>query len=119
MTVGERIREKREALGMSQTALADKISVSKQTLYKYEKGIITNIPSNVIEAIADTLGTTPDKLMGWKKPGNEEMELLATVAGNPQLLDCLKKMISMSSDQQNKVYGYIDAIYSENEEVGD
>lgn len=119
MTVGERIREKREALGISQTALADKVSVSKQTLYKYEKGIITNIPSNVIEDIADVLGTTPDKLMGWKKPGNAEMELLATISGNSQMLNSLQKLVSMSPNQQNKVYEYIDAIYSGNQKTGD
>lgn len=48
MTVGERIRERRTALGINQTQLADKISVSKQTLYKYETGVITNIPSDKI-----------------------------------------------------------------------
>lgn len=69
MTVGERIRERRTALGINQTQLADKISVSKQTLYKYETGVITNIPSDKIEKIAETLNTTPEVLMGWKKTG--------------------------------------------------
>ena len=36
MTVGERIKEIRNKLGMSQVDFADKINVSKQTLYKYE-----------------------------------------------------------------------------------
>lgn len=31
---------------MSQVEFADKINVSKQTLYKYENDIITNIPSD-------------------------------------------------------------------------
>ena len=31
---------------MSQVEFADKINVSKQTLYKYEDDIITNIPSD-------------------------------------------------------------------------
>ena len=34
MTVGERIKEIRTKLGMSQVDFADKINVSKQTLYK-------------------------------------------------------------------------------------
>ena len=41
MTVGERIKEIRTKLGMSQVDFADKINVSKQTLYKYENNIIT------------------------------------------------------------------------------
>lgn len=65
MTKGERIKSLRDALGMSQVALADKINVSKQTLYKYENDIITNIPSDKVEEIADVLGTTPAYIMGW------------------------------------------------------
>jgi len=41
------------------------IGVSKQTLYKYEKGIITNIPSDRIEALAAFYGVTPSYIMGW------------------------------------------------------
>ena len=52
MTVGERIKKVREKTGMSQVEFADKINVSKQTLYKYENDIITNIPSDKIEAAA-------------------------------------------------------------------
>ena len=37
MTVGDRIKELRLKLGLSQVDFADKINVSKQTLYKYEK----------------------------------------------------------------------------------
>ncbi len=65
MTKGERIKAMREAHNMSQVELASKIPVSKQNLYKYENNIITNIPSDKIEAIANVFGTTPAYLMGW------------------------------------------------------
>lgn len=65
MTVGERIKEVREKAGMSQVDFADKINVSKQTLYKYENNLITNIPSDKIEAAARIVNTTPSYLMGW------------------------------------------------------
>lgn len=75
MTVGERIKEIRTKIGMSQVEFADKIDVSKQTLYKYENNIITNIPSDKIEAAAKIGGVTPAFLMGWdkidKKPSNK------------------------------------------------
>lgn len=67
MTVGERIKEIRLKLGMSQVDFADKINVSKQTLYKYENNIITNIPSDKIEAAADLGNVSPSYLMGWDK----------------------------------------------------
>ena len=65
MTIGERIKSKREIIGYSQVELAKRIGVSKQTLYKYENGIITNIPSDKIELLANALDTTPGYLMGW------------------------------------------------------
>lgn len=74
MTVGERIKHERTIRGLSQVSLADKINVSKQTLYKYENGIITNIPSDKIEELAFTFGVTPGFLMGWEdEPENKSV----------------------------------------------
>ena len=68
MSAGSKIKELRERIGMTQVQLADKIDVSKQTLYKYENDIITNIPSDKIEAIAKVCGVTPSYIMGWEQP---------------------------------------------------
>lgn len=65
MTIGDRIRKKREDVGISQTDLANAIDVSKQTLYKYENNIITNIPSDKIEKISKILDISPVYIMGW------------------------------------------------------
>ena len=69
MTKGQKIRLLRERMGMSQVELAQRVNVSKQTLYKYENDIITNIPSDKIELIASVLNTEPGYIMGW---GNTE-----------------------------------------------
>ena len=65
MTVGERLKQLREQLGMSQVDFATKINVSKQTLYKYENNIITNIPSDKIESAARICTVSPAYIMGW------------------------------------------------------
>ncbi len=67
MTIGERIKNMRLKLGMSQVEFADKINVSKQTLYKYENNVITNIPSDKIEAAARLGNVSPSYLMGWEE----------------------------------------------------
>lgn len=72
MTVGERIKKVREKTGMSQVEFADKINVSKQTLYKYENDIITNIPSDKIEAAAELGNVSPAYLMGWEDINTED-----------------------------------------------
>lgn len=66
MTKGNRIVKMREALGLAQVDVAKAIGVSKQTLYKYENDIVTNIPSDKIEALAHVLETTPEYIMGWE-----------------------------------------------------
>lgn len=65
MNVGDRIKLRRKEIGMSQTDLANKVGSTKQNIYKYENGIITNIPSDKVEAISAVLCTTPAYLMGW------------------------------------------------------
>ena len=65
MTVGERIKSLRKKSGMSQTSFADRIGVSKQSLYKYENNIITNIPFEKIKKIAGLTSVTPSYIMGW------------------------------------------------------
>ena len=67
MTVGNRIKQKRESIPLSQVDLANACGISKQTLYEYENNIVTNIPSDKIELIADKLKTEPAYLMGWEK----------------------------------------------------
>lgn len=75
MTVGERIKELRTQLGLSQVEFAEKINVSKQTLYKYENNIITNIPSDKIEEAAKVGHVSPSYLMGWdEKDGLTEKD---------------------------------------------
>lgn len=65
MTIGDRIRKLRIASNLSQVELAQKAEISKQTLYKYETNIVTNIPSDKIELLAKILQTSPCHLMGW------------------------------------------------------
>ena len=74
MTKGQRIRQKREALNMSATELAKRLNVAKQTVYKYENDIITNIPSDVIERLSDELQCSPEYILGWKPSPAREVE---------------------------------------------
>lgn len=67
MYIGDRIRELRTEKGYSQVEMAERVHVSKQTWYKYENNIVTNIPYDKIEAIAQALNVTPAYLMGWDK----------------------------------------------------
>ena len=54
---GSRIKELREAAGMTQTELADKIGVSKSVISAYEKGI-RNPSESVLQSIAEIFGVS-------------------------------------------------------------
>jgi len=99
MNIGEKIKAIRCDLGLTQEDLAIAADTTKQTIHKYETGIISNIPASKIKAIADKLGTTPAYLMGWESdiitadnilpmPKMKKIPLLGTIAcGEPILAD--------------------------------
>lgn len=74
MTIGKKIRELRKTNKITQEELAKIIGTTKQNIYKYETGIVTNIPSDKIEAIAKALNTTPAYLMGWEENSDVKPE---------------------------------------------
>lgn len=67
MTIGEKIKELRLASNLTQEELAKAANTTKQTIHKYETGIISNIPASKIKSMADYLNTTPAYLMGWEE----------------------------------------------------
>ncbi|GEM_PF-1907406 len=67
MQLGSRIRELRINKGLTQEDLALAVNTSKQNIHKYENGIITNIPLDKIEGIAQKLDVSPAYLMGWEE----------------------------------------------------
>lgn len=89
--VGNRIKHLREQRAVSQTELAGKIGVSKQTLYKYENNIITNIPSDKIELLAKFLETTPSYIMGWEEIP-VTFDITASFDGSARVIDGNSKM---------------------------
>ncbi|MDO5478295.1 MAG: S24 family peptidase [Clostridia bacterium] len=65
MTMGDRIYSLRKAKKMTQEDVAKRLNVALQTIYKYEKGIVTNIPLDKLELLAKVLDTTTTYLTGW------------------------------------------------------
>jgi transcriptional regulator with XRE-family HTH domain len=65
MSLADRIKERRLALGFKQGQLASKINRDQQVVQRLEKGLILN-PRN-IEVIARVLETTPEYLLFGKR----------------------------------------------------
>lgn len=79
--IGNRIKERRIELGMSQDELAEKMGYkSRSTIAKIEKGINDVVQSNVVK-FSEILNTSIAYLMGWdeeiEKKSDEQIEASA------------------------------------------
>lgn len=74
MTIGRNIYHARKLSGMTLEELSKHIGISRQTLSRYENGIIGNIPSDRIEKIAIALNVSPAQLMGWEEMNSSPEE---------------------------------------------
>lgn len=74
MGTGENIKRRRHELDMTLEDVASQMGISRQTLSRYETGVICNIPSDRIEKLAQILKTTPAYLMGWDEMYNGDMD---------------------------------------------
>ena len=74
-TIGNRIRKRREELGLSQDELAKRLGYkSRSSINKIELDR-RNLTQSKIKAVADALGTTPSYIMGWED-SNPQLEAL-------------------------------------------
>jgi len=112
MTVGDRIKKQRTLIGFSQTELAEKVNVSKQTLHKYENNIITNIPSDKIEDIAKLLCVSPAYLMGWEDNlTKSNADLVVDILSDKNLVDHVEKLNALTKQHQQTIFDNIDYWY--------
>lgn len=75
MNIGERIKLLRTTNNKTLDELALYIGTTRQTVFKYENSIITNIPSDKIEKIAQYFNVSPSYLMGWENKTKFGIEL--------------------------------------------
>lgn len=67
MTIGKRIKARREELGLSVDEVAKRLGKHRATVYRYESNEIGDLPTSVLEPLSVILGTTPAALMGWEE----------------------------------------------------
>nr|DAK37966.1 MAG TPA: Repressor protein CI [Caudoviricetes sp.] len=106
MNVGARIKLRRKEINMKAYELASKINVSLSTLYRYEKGDIEKMSTDVLKEIADALSTTPADLMGWDETEETILSKITTAASK------------LEEERQEKVLGYCEDQLSEQEKGG-
>ena len=84
MTLGQRIKSAREKKGMTLEEVAKMCNTTKQTIFKYENEIVTNIPYDKILLLSSALSVSPSYLFGW----DECTEAPATYHPNTRITSC-------------------------------
>ena len=84
MTIGERIKSLRKTYNMTLEDVASYIGISRQTVFRYETGEVTNIPSDKIEAIARLFSVSPAYLMGWTEDASKDHVFAPAIAPNSE-----------------------------------
>lgn len=110
MTKGERIKIEREKAGLTQVEFAERIGVAKQNLYKYENDIITNIPSDKIENIANVLGVSPAYIMGWNESQNNDIDVCEYLSQchNTEIFNAVELLIKLDTFDLGRIIGSIE-----------
>ena len=75
MNVGERIKLRRKELKISADTLAERVGVSRSTIFRYEKGDIEKVGPEVLKKISETLNISPADLMGWEEEAEATAEI--------------------------------------------
>lgn len=88
MTIGQRIRVARERKNMTLDEVATLCKTTKQTIFKYENEIVTNIPYDKLVLLAKALDVSPSYLFGWDKEESPSEPQLTGV--DKELWDLLK-----------------------------
>lgn len=91
MSVGQRIAAARERRNLTLEEVAKRCETTKQTIFKYENEIVTNIPYDKIVLLSKALDVTPSYLFGWDEKESSPSELQLT-EGEKLMLDLFRKI---------------------------
>lgn len=74
MSIGEKIKEYRISMGLSQEELGALIGVKKAAVNKYETGRVVNLKRSTIKKLSDVFNISPIELMGWDSLNDDILE---------------------------------------------
>ena len=112
MTVGERIKQRRIELGLSQEDLAKRMGYSgKSSVCKAETSE-DNITTTKVSKFAKALNCSEKYLMGWEEQdlGIKSGELSAIVALDAELQDMIEKYLKLSDEKKASIRNMINLL---------
>lgn len=114
--IGQRIKQRRIELGMTQEELAHKMGyASKTTINKIENGI-NDVTQSKIIAFSKALETSVAYLMGWDDNLNKDAAILTVdLLSDQDVMNAMKKILELSKEDKKTIYDMIDFLYQKEE----
>lgn len=110
MSIGKRIRAARDRKNLTLDEVAKRCKTTKQTIFKYENEIVTNIPYDKLELLVKALDVSPEYLFGWeddkKEFSSSEPEL---TEGERMLLNLFRQI----PEDQQRVFLEMGRVYAD------
>jgi len=104
MDIGDRIKKRREELGMSQEELAKKVGYKSRSSVNKIEIDGRGLPQNKIVIFAKALETTPAYLMGWETISDED---IGNAFANDNLFEVIDNMSALSPREKNHFTNYL------------
>lgn len=67
MNIAERIKQRREDVGLTLKEVALIVGVAESTILRWESGEVSKLDINRVEALAKALKCSPAYIMGWEE----------------------------------------------------
>ena len=116
MTVGDRIRRRREELEMSQDELAKRLGYkSRSSINKIERDA-SGLPQRKIADIAKALQTTPGYIMGWvEKETSKKIDITTDVIirmeRDRDFSELVQKLYTLDNEKIKGVKAMLDSFF--------
>jgi transcriptional regulator with XRE-family HTH domain len=106
MTVGDRVKLRRQQLHLSAEDIAKVIGKDRSTVYRYESHDIEDLPVSIIKPLAEALKTSPAYLMGWESNSetidmsltSHEKEVVTAYRNKPDMQPAVDKLLGIEED---------------------
>lgn len=104
MDIGDRIKKRREELGISQEELAKKVGYKSRSSVNKIEIDGRGLPQNKIVIFAKALETTPAYLMGWEDVSDEDV---GNIFSNDNLSEIIDNISALSPQEKNHFHKYL------------
>lgn len=105
--LNERIKKRRNQLGLTLLQVAEQLGVKDATVQRYESGEIKNIKHDTITSLSKILKCSPEYLMGWKDSINLEGE------EDPDIVKIQRARISMNDNDKERMMKILELSFEE------